>query len=81
MGIFLNQSMFIRVIEDYAVVFFGSATFKMLRLVAFAAFSVHLFACIFYRVKDSNEDPESVVAFFESREAAIDVSIQCIIKV
>jgi hypothetical protein len=75
-GHLLNQLMLNRVIEDYAVVFFGSATFKMLRLVAFAAFSVHLFACIFYRVKDSSEDPESVVAFFESREAAIDVSSQ-----
>ena len=40
-----------RVLEDYAVVFFGSALFKILRLFILAAFSVHFFACLFYRVK------------------------------
>ena len=40
-----------RVLEDYAVVFFGSALFKTLRLFIVAAFSIHFFACIFYRVK------------------------------
>jgi hypothetical protein len=43
--------MIFRVLEDYAVVFFGSALFKTLRLFIVAAFSIHFFACIFYRVK------------------------------
>lgn len=68
---FLNSS---RVIEDYAVVFFGSAAFKMLRLFLVAAFSVHLFACVFYRVKDSSDDQDAVMSFYEVKEASYDVS-------
>ncbi len=63
-----------RVVEDYAVVFFGSATFKMLRLFIVAAFSVHVFACVFYRVKDSIDDQGALIEFYESREAPINVS-------
>ena len=37
--------------EDYAVVFFGSSLFKIVRLFVVAAFSIHFFACLFYRVK------------------------------
>ena len=40
-----------RVIEDYAVVFFGSSLFKILRLFVLAIFTVHFFTCLFYRVK------------------------------
>jgi hypothetical protein len=31
-------------VEDYGVVFFGSAAFKMLRRFVIAAFGVHMFA-------------------------------------
>ena len=40
-----------RIIEDYAVVYFGSALYKILRLLLVALFSVHIFACAFFRVK------------------------------
>jgi hypothetical protein len=62
------------VVEDYGVVFFGSAAFKMLRLFVITAFGVHMFACIFYRVKDNNEDQHAVIAFYESKDTAFDVS-------
>ena len=65
-----------RVVEDYAVVFFGSAAFKMLRLFVVAAFSVHMFACIFYRVKDNSNDQDSVVAFYDSKQVDFDVRNQ-----
>ena len=47
----INELLIFRAVEDYAVVFFGSALFKMLRLFVVTAFSVHFFACIFYHVK------------------------------
>ena len=40
-----------RVLEDYAVVFFGSVLFKIIRLFVVAAFVIHLHACLFYRIK------------------------------
>ena len=71
----VDLDLYHRMVEDYAVVFFGSAAFKMLRIFVVAAFSVHLFACIFYRVKDNNQDRDSVAVFYESREANFDVSL------
>lgn len=63
-------------IEDYAVVYFGSAIFKITRLLVVATSSVHFFACIFYRVKEesaaSNED---VTTFYTSRNVQEDVII------
>ena len=47
---------------------FGSAAFKIFRLLAVAMLCVHGFACAFYRVKkESATDPADVDAFFESR--------------
>ena len=43
----------IRVVEDYAVVFFGSSLFKILRLFIVALFTIHFFTCLFYHVKAS----------------------------
>jgi len=40
-----------RIIEDHAVVYFGAALFKIVRLLVVATLTVHLIACIFYRVK------------------------------
>jgi hypothetical protein len=61
-------------LEDYAVVYFGSAVFKIIRLLLVAIFSVHFFACIFYRVKDiSAESQEDVTDFYESKNIATDV--------
>jgi hypothetical protein len=54
------------------VAFFGSACFKMLRLFIVAAFNVHFFACMFYRVK-MQDDPNIVTTFYETRRADANV--------
>ncbi len=60
--------------EDYAVVYFGSAVFKTIKLLLLAIFSVHIFACVFYRVKDlSAASREEVVDFYASRDVEADV--------
>ena len=65
----------LRDLEDYAVVYFGSALFKIIRLLLVATFCVHFFACIFYRVKDiSAESQEAVDEFYASRDVSSDVS-------
>ena len=64
--------------EDYGVVYLGSAIFKIARLTFIALFFVHLFACIFYRVKETTADsPEDVVAFYTSKNVEADVSAAC----
>ncbi len=55
-------------IEDYVVLYFGSSSFKIARLLFVALLSVHFFACSFYRVKnESAASPEDVQAFYTSR--------------
>ena len=62
-------------IEDYAVVHFGSAMFKIFRLLFLAVFCVHFFACIFFAVKTgSAASADEVTAFYTSRHVAQDVS-------
>jgi hypothetical protein len=39
------------IVQDHAVLLFGSAFFKMIRLISCAVLVVHMFACGFYRVK------------------------------
>ena len=64
-----------RAIEDYTVVYIGSAVFKIMRLLTVATFSVHLFACMFFRVKViSAATVEDVVTFYTSRDIEEDVS-------
>jgi hypothetical protein len=64
-------------VEDYGVVYLGSGIFKIARLTFIALFFVHLFACIFYRIKEaSSEGPEEVAAFYISKNVAADVSLQ-----
>ena len=41
-----------RVLEDYAVVYMGASIFKITRLLVVAVSSVHVFACLFYKVHD-----------------------------
>ncbi len=63
-----------RDLEDYAVVYFGSAIFKIIRLLLVAIFSVHFCACIFFRVKEiSAEHSNDVVDFYANRNVAEDV--------
>ena len=65
-----------RVVEDYGVIYLGSAVFKIARLLFIAMFSVHIFACIFFRVKVvSAFAPEDVTAFYTSRNVPDDVSL------
>ena len=55
--------------EDYAVLFFGSAIFKIFRLLIIALLSVHLFACAYFRVKkESAFNPDDVISFYISRD-------------
>ncbi len=61
--------------EDYTVVYLGAALFKILRLLLIGAFSVHVFACIFFRVKVATAvSAEDVVLFYSSRNVEEDVS-------
>ncbi len=58
------------------MIYLGSPVFKIARLLFIAMFSVHLFACIFFRVKViSAPTTEDVAAFYTSRNVAEDVSI------
>ena len=63
-----------RSIEDYAVVYVGSPLFKIMRLIIVAIFSIHLFACIFYRVKEVSADSkDDVAAFYASKNVENEV--------
>jgi hypothetical protein len=54
--------------KDYSVLYFGSSVFKIIRLLIIALFSIHFFACAFYRVKyESAISPADVEAFYWSR--------------
>ena len=64
-----------RAVEDYVVVYIGSAVFKILRLLTVATFWVHLFACMFFRVKVmSAATDDSVADFYTARGIEVDVS-------
>ncbi len=55
--------------------YIGSAVFKVLRLLTVASFSVHLFACLFFRVKVMSAVTEDhVVDFYASKGIGDDVS-------
>ena len=61
--------------EDFGVIYLGSAIFKIARLLFIAMFSVHIFACVFFRVKiASAAAPEDVTSFYTSKDVAGDVS-------
>ncbi len=57
-------------LQDYAVLLCGSATFKMARLVISAVLIVHMFACGFYRVKAESAGRDALVEFFADRGVA-----------
>jgi hypothetical protein len=64
-----------RGVEDYGVIYLGSPVFKIARLLFVAMFSVHLFACIFFRVKVSSAStPEDVAMFYTSKNVPENVS-------
>jgi hypothetical protein len=63
-------------IEDYAVVHFGYALYKIFRLLFLAIICVHFFACIFFAVKaGSATSAEEVTAFYIAKNVEEDVSI------
>ncbi len=65
-----------RIVQDYVVLYFGSAIFKIARLLVIAMLSVHIFACAFYRVKkDSANSPEDVESFYQSKN--VDSTVYC----
>jgi hypothetical protein len=58
------------------VIYLGSAVFKIARLLFIAMFSVHMFACIFYRVKIIGAiGPEEVTAFYTTKNVPEDVRV------
>ncbi len=60
-----------RAFEDIGVVYLGASIFKIIRLACIALFCVHLFACLFFRVKlASAESLEDVVAFYAAKNVA-----------
>jgi hypothetical protein len=66
-----------RLLEDYAIVYCGDTLFKVVRLILVGAFSVHFFACIFFRVKIvSAHTEEDVTNFYTSRNIEPDVRTQ-----
>jgi hypothetical protein len=70
-----DQLVCFRAVEDFGVIYLGSASFKIARLLFVAMFSVHLFACIFFRVKVVSADsPDDVALFYTSKNVAEDVS-------
>ncbi len=55
-----------RVAQDYMVLVLGHPVFSILRLLLFTVMMVHLFACLFYRIKkDSAASEEDVNAFYK----------------
>jgi hypothetical protein len=64
-----------RVVEDYGVIYLGSAVFKIARLLFIAMFSVHMFACLFYRVKIISSAAEDVALFYTSKNVPENVSL------
>ncbi len=82
-GLLLNAAIFstqrehvsCRVVEDYGVIYLGSAVFKIARLLFIAMFSVHMFACIFFRVKIASAIyAEDVTLFYTSKNVPANVS-------
>ena len=59
------------------MIYLGSAVFKIARLLFIAMFSVHLFACIFFRVKVASAfAAEDVTVFYTSKNVPEDVRIE-----
>ncbi len=72
----VNNESWRRAVEDYGVIYLGSAIFKIARLLFIALFSVHFFACVFFRVKVvSAVSPEHVTEFYSSKNVASNVSV------
>ena len=68
---FLKSCIVSRAFEDIGVVYLGASIFKIIRLACIALFCVHLFACLFFRVKlASAESLEDVVAFYAAKNVA-----------
>ena len=63
-------------VEDYAVIYCGSAIFKIARLLFVAMLCVHMFACAFYKVKqESAENFDDVQEFYSSRKIDPNVTL------
>ena len=58
------------------MLFFGSAIFKIGRLLFIAMMSVHLFACAFFRVKKETSSEEDMEVFYLSRNVISTVRVR-----
>ena len=66
--------------EDYMVLVLGHPVFAILRLLLFVMISVHLFACIFYRIKkDGAASEDDVIAFY--KYFRVDSTVSCTLQV
>ncbi len=59
--------------QDYAIIKGGSFAFKIFRLLVMALLAVHMFACIFWKVKTSSASAEDVELFVSSRNVDLGV--------
>ncbi len=57
------------------MLYFGSAVFKIARLLSIAMLCVHFFACMYFRIKKESSSPEDVAIFYESKYVDENVSI------
>ena len=63
-----------RSVEDYSIIIFGPAFFKVLRLLIIAMMGVHYGACIFFRVKlETAQNEHDVIEFYSSRQVGPEV--------
>jgi hypothetical protein len=53
--------------QDYMVLVVGHPAYAILRLLLIAMIAIHLFACLFYRIKkESAASQEEVVVFYKA---------------
>jgi hypothetical protein len=63
---------------DYMVLVLGHSLFAILRLMFLAMMCIHLFACVFYRIKkDGAASEDDVIAFYKFFR--VDSTVRCIL--
>jgi hypothetical protein len=63
-----------RRVEDFAIIVIGPGLFKIGRLLSVVLLTVHLLACLFWRVKLETADPAAIADFLLTRGIPADVS-------
>uniref|UniRef100_A0A7S0M770 Ion transport domain-containing protein n=1 Tax=Cryptomonas curvata TaxID=233186 RepID=A0A7S0M770_9CRYP len=63
----LKAIKFIRRVEDFVIILIGPGLFKIGRLLSVVLLTVHVLACLFWRVKLETADPAAVADFLATR--------------